>query len=53
MNSSVRTDQNQSKEIIVQRFDAVETYFECITMCSLDDGECISLCVDSLRESSH
>ena len=34
-----------------QAWDAVETYFECITTCSLDDGECITKCVDDLRET--
>ena len=35
-----------------QTWDAVETYFECITTCSLDDGECITRCVEQLRESA-
>lgn len=30
--------------------DSVESYFECITTCSLDDGECITRCVETLRE---
>jgi hypothetical protein len=30
--------------------DSVESYFECITTCSLDDGECITQCVELLRE---
>lgn len=30
--------------------DAVETYFSCITTCSLDDGECVTRCVEELRE---
>ena len=34
-----------------QTWDAVETYFECITTCSLDDGECITRCVDQLRDN--
>ena len=34
-----------------QTRDAVETYFECITTCSLDDGECITRCVDQLRDN--
>jgi len=33
-----------------QSWDSVETYFECITTCSLDDGECITRCVEELRE---
>ena len=31
-------------------WDAVDTYFECITTCSIDDGECITRCVEQLRE---
>ena len=33
-------------------WDAMETYFECITTCSLDDGECVTHCVEQLRERS-
>ncbi|NDC34049.1 MAG: hypothetical protein EBZ51_01355 [Synechococcaceae bacterium WB9_2_112] len=33
-----------------QTWDAMESYFECITTCSLDDGECVTRCVDQLRE---
>jgi hypothetical protein len=25
-------------------------YFECITTCSLEDGECVTRCVEALRE---
>jgi hypothetical protein len=32
--------------------DPVEAYFECITSCSLDDGECITTCTTILREHS-
>jgi hypothetical protein len=31
--------------------DPVEAYFECITQCSLDDGECITVCTTILKES--
>ena len=31
--------------------DPVETYFACITTCSLDDGDCITICTEQLRES--
>ena len=34
-----------------QTWDAVETYFECITTCSLDDGDCITQCVEQLRDA--
>jgi hypothetical protein len=32
--------------------DHVDTYFECITACSVDDGECVTRCVETLRDSS-
>ncbi len=31
--------------------DPVEAYFACITTCSLDDGECITVCTEELRKS--
>jgi len=34
----------------LQTWDAMETYFECITTCSLDDGDCVTRCVEQLRE---
>jgi hypothetical protein len=34
-----------------QTRDAIETYFECITTCSLEDGECVTRCVEQLRET--
>ena len=30
--------------------DPVSSYFECITSCSVDDGECVTHCVEVLRE---
>jgi hypothetical protein len=30
--------------------DAVEAYFECITSCSLDDEECVTVCTTRLRD---
>ena len=30
--------------------DPVDEYFACITTCSLEDGECITRCVEELRE---
>ncbi|MCX5942066.1 MAG: hypothetical protein NTU65_03005 [Cyanobacteria bacterium] len=32
--------------------DHVDSYFECITACSLDDGECVTRCVETLRDNS-
>ncbi len=43
----VGSDVTQHQE---QGWDSVESYFECITTCSLDDGECITHCVETLRE---
>jgi hypothetical protein len=34
-----------------QTRDAIETYFECITTCSLEDGECVTRCVEQLRQT--
>lgn len=31
--------------------DPVEHYFECISTCSLDDGECVTACVEVLRDN--
>ena len=31
--------------------DPVESYFECITACSIDDGACVTQCVEVLREA--
>ncbi|MEB3322866.1 MAG: hypothetical protein VKI81_08575 [Synechococcaceae cyanobacterium] len=31
-------------------WDAMDAYFECITTCSLEDGECVTRCVEELRE---
>ena len=30
--------------------DPVESYFECITSCDLNDGICISRCVEILKD---
>ena len=35
-----------------QTWDAVETYFQCITTCSLDDGDCITQCVEHPRTAA-
>jgi hypothetical protein len=35
-----------------ESWDAIESYFECITTCSLEDGECVTRCVDTLRDHS-
>jgi hypothetical protein len=33
-------------------WDPVEASFECITTCSLEDGECVTQCVERLRMDS-
>ena len=33
-----------------ETWDAVESYFHCITECSLQDGECITRCLEVLKE---
>ena len=35
-----------------ETWDAMETYFECITTCSLEDGECVTRCVEQLRQTA-
>jgi hypothetical protein len=32
--------------------DAVDAYFDCITTCSLDDQECITVCTTLLRDQN-
>jgi len=46
------TPKSQDLAQQTQTWDAMESYFECITTCSLDDGECVTHCVDQLRERS-
>ena len=31
--------------------DPIETYFECISICDMEDGNCISRCVEILKEN--
>lgn len=38
--------------VLAHGADAVETYFECISTCSLDDAECITVCTEVLRGSN-
>ena len=35
-----------------QAIDSMDMYFECITTCSLDDGACVTRCVEQLREQA-
>ena len=31
--------------------DPIESYFECISTCDIDDGTCISRCVEILKHN--
>ena len=33
-----------------QIYDPIESYFECISSCEIEDGSCISRCVEILKE---
>ena len=33
--------------------DPIDNYFECIAMCDIQDGKCISKCVEILRENEN
>ena len=39
------------KEKQFQTSDPVESYFECISACDVKDGNCISMCVEILKQS--
>ncbi len=39
------------KEKKFQISDPVESYFECISSCDIDDGKCISRCVEILKKN--
>lgn len=45
-----QTIQESVIELDGNTLDAMETYFSCITTCSLDDGGCITQCVEEFRE---
>ena len=30
--------------------DPIETYFECISTCDIKDGNCISMCLEILKQ---
>ena len=31
--------------------DPIDNYFECIALCDIKDGQCISKCVEILKDS--
>ena len=35
----------------VQISDPIESYFECIDTCDINDGRCISRCVEILKQN--
>ena len=39
----------QKKQIQIS--DPVKSYFECISTCDLNDGNCISKCVEKLKQN--
>jgi hypothetical protein len=45
-----QTIQETVIELDGNTLDAMEAYFSCITTCSLDDGSCITQCVEEFRE---
>ena len=34
-----------------QNSDPIDNYFECITSCDVNDGTCISMCVEILKQN--
>ncbi len=38
------------KEKGLQNTDPVESYFECISSCDINDGNCITRCVEKLKQ---
>ena len=41
------------KEGQFQFSDPIESYFECITACDMKDGNCISRCVEILKNNDN
>ncbi len=41
------------KEKKFQISDPIECYFECISSCDMEDGNCISMCVEILKEHNN
>jgi hypothetical protein len=48
--ASTTTNTTTSAPAEIGASDAVDSYFQCITTCSLEDGDCITRCVEELRE---
>ena len=47
MSSTAQTQMDQAQQ--VERWDAIEQYFVCISECSLHDGDCVTHCVEVLK----
>ena len=41
----------QFREKQFKNSDPIESYFECITTCDMEDGGCISRCVEILKQN--
>ena len=44
---------NDVKEKQFQICDPIESYFECISFCEIDDGTCVSKCVEILKDQNN
>ncbi len=40
-----------SQEKKIQISDPIESYFECISTCDIKDVNCISICVEQLKQN--
>ena len=43
-------EKDDFKNFNVLKSDPVENYFECISSCDISDGQCISRCVEILKD---
>ena len=41
---------NHIKDKKIQISDPIDIYFECISSCDIKDGNCISMCVEILKQ---
>ncbi len=44
---------NNFQDKIIQFIDPLENYFECISSCDINDGICVSKCVEILRDDEN
>ena len=44
---------NEYTQISSLNLDPIDNYFECISMCDIEDGICISKCVEILRDNEN